>query len=174
MSTINYDLSRIKALAFDVDGVLSSTTVPLHPSGEPMRTVNIKDGYAIQLAVKKGLHIAIITGGRTEAVRIRFAALGVKDLYMGSAVKIHDYRNFRDKYGLSDDEILYMGDDVPDIEATRGSAGCLVVPKMLFRKLKSVAKYISYADGGRGCGRDVVEQVLKAHGKWMAEDAFGW
>ena len=83
MSTINYDLSRIKALAFDVDGVLSSTTVPLHPSGEPMRTVNIKDGYAIQLAVKKGLHIAIITGGRTEAVRIRFAALGVKDLYYG-------------------------------------------------------------------------------------------
>ena len=144
MSTINYDLSRIKALAFDVDGVLSSTTVPLHPSGEPMRTVNIKDGYAIQLAVKKGLHIAIITGGRTEAVRIRFAALGVKDLYMGSAVKIHDYRDFRDKYGLSDDEI------------------------------KSVAKYISYVDGGRGCGRDVVEQVLKAHGKWMAEDAFGW
>ena len=70
MSTINYDLSRIKALAFDVDGVLSSTTVPLHPSGEPMRTVNIKDGYAIQLAVKKGLHIAIITGGRTEAVRM--------------------------------------------------------------------------------------------------------
>ena len=82
MSTINYDLSRIKALAFDVDGVLSSTTVPLHPSGEPMRTVNIKDGYAIQLAVKKGLHIAIITGGRTEAVRIRFEGLGVKDLYI--------------------------------------------------------------------------------------------
>ena len=82
MSTINYDLSRIKALAFDVDGVLSSTTVPLHPSGEPMRTVNIKDGYALQLAVKKGIHIAIITGGRTEAVRIRFEALGVKDLFI--------------------------------------------------------------------------------------------
>src|SRR3712207_6805494 len=87
MSTINYDLARIRALAFDVDGVLSSTTVPLHPSGEPMRTVNIKDGYAIQLAVKKGLPIAIITGGRTEAVRVRFAALGVTDIYMGSSVK---------------------------------------------------------------------------------------
>ena len=173
MSTINYDLSRIKALAFDVDGVLSSTTVPLHPSGEPMRTVNIKDGYAIQLAVKKGLHIAIITGGRTEAVRIRFAALGVKDLYMGSAVKIHDYRNFRDKYGLSDDEILYMGDDVPDIEVMR-ECGLPCCPKDAVPEVKSVAKYISYADGGRGCGRDVVEQVLKAHGKWMAEDAFGW
>ena len=168
-----YDLSRIKALAFDVDGVLSSTTVPLHPSGEPMRTVNIKDGYAIQLAVKKGLHIAIITGGRTEAVRIRFEGLGVKDLYMGSAVKIHDYRAFRDKYGLTDDEILYMGDDVPDIEVMC-ECGLPCCPKDAVPEVKSVAKYISYADGGRGCGRDVVEQVLKAHGLWMAEDAFGW
>ena len=90
MSTINYDLKKIKALAFDVDGVLSADMIPLHISGEPMRTVNIKDGYALQLAVKQGLHVAIITGGRTEAVRIRFAALGITDLYMGSAVKIHD------------------------------------------------------------------------------------
>ena len=142
MSTINYDLSRIKALAFDVDGVLSSTTVPLHPSGEPMRTVNIKDGYAIQLAVKKGLHIAIITGGRTEAVRIRFEGLGVKDLYMGSEVMCE--------------------------------CGLPCCPKDAVPEVKSVAKYISYADGGRGCGRDVVEQVLKAHGLWMVEDAFGW
>ena len=119
MSTINYDLTRIKALAFDVDGVLSADVIPLHPSGEPMRTVNIKDGYAIQLAVKKGLHIAIITGGRTDAVRKRFAGLGVSDLYLGSAIKIHDYRDFRDKHGLADEEILYMGDDVPDMEVMR-------------------------------------------------------
>ena len=164
MSTINYDLSRIKALAFDVDGVLSSTTVPLHPSGEPMRTVNIKDGYAIQLAVKKG---------RTEAVRIRFAGLGVTDLYMGSAVKIHDYRAFRDKYGLADDEILYMGDDVPDIEVMR-ECGLPCCPKDAVPEVKAVAKYISYAEGGHGCGRDVVEQVLKAHGIWLTDDAFGW
>ena len=163
MSTINYDLSRIKALAFDVDGVLSSTTVPLHPSGEPMRTVNIKDGYAIQLAVKKGIRIAIITGGRTEAVRIRFAGLGVTDLYMG----------FRDKYGLADDEILYMGDDVPDIEVMR-ECGLPCCPKDAVPEVKAVAKYISYAEGGHGCGRDVVEQVLKAHGIWLTDDAFGW
>ena len=167
MSTINYDLSRIKALAFDVDGVLSSTTVPLHPSGEPM------DGYAIQLAVKKGIRIAIITGGRTEAVRIRFAGLGVTDLYMGSAVKIHDYRAFRDKYGLADDEILYMGDDVPDIEVMR-ECGLPCCPKDAVPEVKAVAKYISYAEGGHGCGRDVVEQVLKAHGIWLTDDAFGW
>ncbi|HJD76968.1 MAG TPA: HAD-IIIA family hydrolase [Bacteroides reticulotermitis] len=173
MSTINYDLSRIKALAFDVDGVLSSTTIPLHPSGEPMRTVNIKDGYAIQLAVKQGIRIAIITGGRTEAVRLRFAGLGVTDLYMGSAVKIHDYREFRDKYGLADEEILYMGDDIPDIEVMR-ECGLPCCPKDAAAEVKAVSKYISHLEGGYGCGRDVVEQVLKAQDKWMAEDAFGW
>lgn len=174
MSTINYDLSRIKALAFDVDGVLSSTTVPLHPSGEPMRTVNIKDGYAIQLAVKKGIRIAIITGGRTEAVRIRFVGLGVTDLYMGSAVKIHDYRAFRDKYGLADDEILYMGDDVPDIEVMR-ECGLPCCPKDAAPEVKSVARYISHKEGGYGCGRDIVEQFLKVKGLWMADGkAFGW
>ena len=174
MSTINYDLSRIKALAFDVDGVLSSTTVPLHPSGEPMRTVNIKDGYAIQLAVIKGIRIAIITGGRTEAVRIRFAGLGVTDLYMGSAVKIHDYRAFRDKYGLADDEILYMGDDVPDIEVMR-ECGLPCCPKDAAPEVKSVARYNSHKEGGNRCGRDIVEQFLKVKGLWMADEkAFGW
>ncbi len=173
MSTINYDLTRIKALAFDVDGVLSADVIPLHPSGEPMRTVNIKDGYAIQLAVKKGLHIAIITGGRTDAVRKRFAGLGVSDLYLGSAIKIHDYRDFRDKHGLADEEILYMGDDVPDMEVMR-ECGLPCCPKDAAPEVKAVACYISYAEGGYGCGRDVVEQVLKAQGKWLSDDAFGW
>lgn len=173
MSTINYDLKKIKAIAFDVDGVLSADIIPLHTSGEPMRTVNIKDGYAIQLAVKKGLHIAIITGGKTEAVRKRFAGLGVQDLYLGSAVKIHDYRDFRDKHGLKDEEILYMGDDIPDMEVMQ-ECGLPCCPKDAAPEVKSRARYISHAAGGYGCGRDVVEQVMKAQGKWMADDAFGW
>lgn len=173
MSTINYDLKKIKAIAFDVDGVLSADVIPLHTSGEPMRTVNIKDGYAIQLAVKKGLLIAIITGGRTEAVRKRFAGLGVQDLYLGSAVKIHDYRDFRDKHGLKDEEILYMGDDIPDMEVMQ-ACGLPCCPKDAAPEVKSIARYISHAAGGYGCGRDVVEQVMKAQGKWMADDAFGW
>lgn len=173
MSTINYDLKKIKAIAFDVDGVLSADVIPLHTSGEPMRTVNIKDGYAIQLAVKKGLHIAIITGGRTEAVRKRFAGLGVQDLYLGSAVKIHDYRDLRDKHGLKDEEILYMGDDIPDMEVMQ-ECGLPCCPKDAAPEVKSIARYISHAAGGYGCGRDVVEQVMKAQGKWMADDAFGW
>lgn len=173
MSTINYDLSRIKALAFDVDGVLSADVISLHPSGEPMRTVNIKDGYALQLAAKQGLHIAIITGGRTEAVRKRFAGLGVADIYMGSIVKIHDYRDFQKKYNLLNEEILYMGDDIPDIEVMR-ECGLPCCPKDAVPETKMVAHYISSVAGGYGCVRDVIEQVLKVQGKWMSDDAFGW
>ena len=145
----------------------------LHPNGEPMRSVNVKDGYAMQLAVKQGLHIAIITGGRTEAGRKRFASLGIKDSYMGSSVKIHDYREFRDKYNLKDEEILYMGDDVPDVEVLR-ECGLPCCPKDAIPEVKSISRYISPCTGGNGCGRDVLEQVMKAQGLWMAGDAFGW
>ena len=121
MSTINYDLNKIKALAFDVDGVLSANVIPMSTEGEPLRTVNIKDGYALHLAARHEIPLAIITGGRTEAVRKRFRALGIlpENIYMGSSVKIHDYRDFRDRYGLRDEEILYVGDDIPDIEVMR-------------------------------------------------------
>ena len=104
---INYDLRKIKAVVFDVDGVLSSETILLHPNGEPMRSVNIKDGYALQFAMKCGLTVAIITGGKTEAVRKRYEGLGVKDVYMGAAVKINEYEELKAKYGLKDEEILY-------------------------------------------------------------------
>ena len=97
---INYDLKKIKALVFDVDGVLSAETIYLHPNGEPMRTVNIKDGYALQLAVKCGLHVAIITGGNTEAVRKRYEGLGIKDVYLAAAVKTREYAHLKEKYGL--------------------------------------------------------------------------
>ncbi|KAA6311893.1 3-deoxy-D-manno-octulosonate 8-phosphate phosphatase KdsC [termite gut metagenome] len=164
---------KIKALAFDVDGVLSTDVMSLHPDGEPMRTVNVKDGYALQLAVKQGLHIAIITGGRAEAVRLRYAGLGIKDIYMGSSAKIQDYRHFRDKHSLADEEILYMGDDIPDIKILQ-TCGLPCCPKNAISEVKKKALYISHYEGGQGCGRDVTEQVLKAQDKWMTENAFGW
>lgn len=173
MSTINYDLKKIKALAFDVDGVLSSEMIPLHPSGEPMRTVNTKDGYAMQLAVKQGLHIAIITGGNTLAVRKRYEGLGSKDIYLGSSMKIKDYEHFKEKYNLTNDEVLYMGDDVPDLEVMR-TCGLPCCPKDAVPEVKEISKYISHKNGGYGCARDVIEQVLKAQGTWMADEAFGW
>mgnify|MGYP002518753926 FL=1 len=171
---INYDLKKIKAIVFDVDGVLSSETILLHPNGEPMRSVNIKDGYALQFAVKCGLVVAIITGGKTEAVRKRYEGLGLTEVHMGAAVKIKEYEALKEKYGLKDEEILYMGDDIPDYEVMK-RCGCPCCPADAAPEIKEASIYISHLDGGHGCGRDVLEQVLRAQGKWMADSkAFGW
>ena len=171
---INYDLSKIRVVIFDVDGVLSSETIVLSAEGEPLRTVNIKDGYAIQLAVKMGLRIAIMTGGNTEAIRLRYDRLGVEDIYMGCAVKIKTYDAFLKKYGLTDEEIMYMGDDIPDLEIMR-RVGCAVCPKDACAEVQKESVYVSDRKGGFGCGRDVIEQILRAQGKWLAnEKAFGW
>lgn len=171
---IDYDLTRIRALAFDVDGVLSAATVTLHPGGEPHRTANIKDGYALQLAVKSGLLVAIITGGRSDAVRVRYEALGIKDVFLGCAVKIDTYDKWLSAHGLRDEEVLYMGDDIPDYEImTR--CGCPCAPADAAAEIRAAACYVSRHEGGTGCVRDVVEQVLRAQGHWMAgAHAFGW
>ena len=121
MSTINYDLKKIKALVFDVDGVLSANVISMNSEGEPMRTVNIKDGYAIHQAAKLGVKLAIITGGKTEAVRKRFITLGIpaEDIYMASSIKLDDYYDFCHRHNLADEEILYVGDDIPDVQIMR-------------------------------------------------------
>lgn len=176
MSTIKYDLTKIKALLFDVDGVLSANVIPMSSEGEPLRTVNIKDGYALQLAVKQGLLAGIITGGRAEAVRRRFLSLGIpaEDIYLGSAVKVNDYDDFRRRHGLQDGEIAYMGDDIPDLQVMR-LCGLPCCPRDAAPEVKAASGYISYAAGGYGCGRDLIEQVMKAQGLWLAdENAFGW
>ena len=171
---INYDLTKIKALAFDVDGVLSAETITMDANGVPLRTVNIKDGYAIQLAVKMGLHIAIITGAKVDAVRVRYQGLGVLDVHLGCSVKMPVYESFLQKYGLTDEEVLYMGDDIPDLEVMR-RCGCPCCPADAAPEVISASVYISHLRGGYGCGRDVVEQVLRAQGKWLSDEkAFGW
>lgn len=171
---INYDLNKIKVIIFDIDGVLSSETITLSSEGEPLRTVNIKDGYAIQLAMKLGLRIVILTGGKTKSVRVRYEGLGVEDIYMGCAVKIETYEEFIKKYGLTDEEVMYMGDDIPDLEIMR-RVGCPVCPKDACEEIKDISVYVSDKIGGHGCGRDVIEQTLRAQGKWvMNAKAFGW
>ena len=174
MSGIPYDLNKIKAFAFDVDGVLSPSTIPMHISGEPLRMVNIKEGYAIQLAIKMGFPIAIITGGNTEAVRKRFEGLGVKDIFLGASAKLPIYESWLKKYQLCDEEVLYMGDDIPDIEIMR-RVGLAVAPRDAAVDIIEIAHYISTFDGGMGCAREVIEQVLRAQNKWMCDKkAFGW
>lgn len=171
---INYDLNKIQAVFFDVDGVLSRETISQHPDGEPMRTVNIKDGYAIQHAVKCGLIIAIITGAKTESIRIRYNGLGVKEVHTGVKIKIGVYKELLERYGLKDENILYMGDDIPDYEIM-SQCGLPCCPADAAAEIKSVSQYISPRNGGEGCGRDVLEQVLKVKGLWMSDaQAFGW
>ncbi len=171
---INYDLKKIRAVFFDVDGVLSRETISQHPNGEPMRTVNIKDGYALQHAVKCGLLIAIITGGNTEAVKIRYNSLGIKEVYLEAKVKLDIYKSLLEKYGVNDDEVLYMGDDIPDYEVMQ-RCGLPCCPADAAPEIKAISTYISSRNGGEGCGRDVLEQVLKVQGCWMHNaTAFGW
>lgn len=171
---INYDLSKIRAVVFDLDGVLSSETIALGVDGTPLRTVNIKDGYAIQLAMKMGLRVAILSGCKIEAVRKRYEGLGMEDIYLGASVKIKIYDDFIAKYGLKDDEVIFMGDDIPDLEVMR-RVGCPVCPNDACPEVKAVSCYVSDRCGGQGCGRDVIEQVLRAQGKWLKDErAFGW
>ena len=171
---IDYDLSKIKAVIFDVDGVLSAETVSMDSQGEPLRTVNIKDGYAIQLAVKIGLHIVILTGATTPAVAERYRKLGVIDIFLGCAVKVKTYETLLGKYGLTDDEVVYVGDDIPDYEIMQ-RVGCPCCPKDACEEIKSVSRYISDKNGGYGVGRDIIEQVLRSQGHWMSSaKAFGW
>ncbi len=171
---INYNLKKIKAIVFDVDGVLSAETITMSSEGEPLRTVNIKDGYAIQLAQKMGLRIAILTGGNTNAIRTRYENLGVQDIYMKCSVKITTFEEFLKKYCLSADEVIYVGDDIPDYEVMK-RCGCPCCPADACSDIKAISLYISDRKGGYGCGRDIVEQVLKAQGKWLSDaKAFGW
>ena len=171
---IDYDLTKIRALVFDVDGVLSAGTIFLHQDGEPMRSVTIEDGYALQLAVKCGLIMAIITGGRAQSVRIRYEGLGIKDIYMGATVKTREYADLVAKYDLKPEEVLFMGDDIPDYEVLK-LVGLPCCPADADPEIKAICKYISHRKGGEGCGRDVVEQVLRAQGKWLTHEvAFGW
>ena len=160
---INYDLNKIRAVIFDIDGVLSSETITLSEEGVPLRTVNIKDGYAI-----------IMTGANVSSIRRRYEGLGVEDIYTGCAIKIETYETFLKKYGLTDEEIMYMGDDIPDLEIMR-RVGCPVCPKDACPEIKEASIYVSDRIGGHGCGRDVIEQILCAQGKWvMDKKAFGW
>ncbi len=173
MSNFKEELRKVEAFAFDVDGVLSNQTMPLHPGGEPMRTVNIKDGYALQLAVKKEYPIAIITGGKTEAVKKRFTSLGITDIYLGSYIKKEDFEDFIFKYDLDPENVLYMGDDLPDYEVMK-MVGFPTCPADAVTEIKQISKYISNLNGGEGCVRDIIEQVLRLHNKWMDGDAFHW
>ncbi len=173
MSNFKVELRKVKAFVFDVDGVLSDAKMYMHPGSEIMRSVNIKDGYAIQYAIRKGYPVCIITGGNSESVEKRFLNLGVTDIYLKSRDKTEDLKDFLSRCGLTYENILYMGDDLPDYQVMK-EVGFPTCPSDAVEEIKSISIYISDKSGGEGCVRDVIEQVLRLQGKWMEPDAFTW
>lgn len=174
MSKIDYDLRKIRGVAFDVDGVLSPSTVPMSENGEPMRMVNIKDGYAMQLAVKCGIKIAIITGARTPGIVARYNALGIHDVFLGASDKLPILAQWMSTNGLKREEVAFVGDDIPDLPCLRG-VGLPATPADGAVELRIEARYISGCAGGYGVARDIIEEILKARGQWLENaEAFGW
>lgn len=173
MANFKEELAKIKAFIFDIDGVLSLQTISLNASGIPNRTINLRDGYAIQLAIKKGYNIGIISGSNSKEYLKRLKSLGIKEIYLNSRSKLEHYNHFKKKFNLDDSEILFMGDDIPDFEVMK-QAGVPVCPSDADSEIKQVALYISDKIGGAGCVRDVIEQVLRLHNNWMDPEAFSW
>ena len=158
-------LPKISTFIFDVDGVLTNGMLTIMPNGELVRHMNVKDGYAMKTALNKGFRVCIISGGTNQAVKSRLAALGIEDIYLGAHNKINQYKEIVEKYDLQSEEVLYMGDDIPDVPVMQkvGLASC---PNDAVPEVQKTAKYISNLKGGEGCVRDVIEQVLKVQGKW--------
>jgi 3-deoxy-D-manno-octulosonate 8-phosphate phosphatase (KDO 8-P phosphatase) len=162
-------LSKITTFIFDVDGVLTDGSVVLFPDGEQVRTMNIKDGFALQLAVKKGYKIAIISGGKSEAVKKRLQGLGIFDIYMGQSDKLDAYLELLSIYNLQPDEIAYMGDDLPDYQILEKVA-LKTCPADAANEILGLANYVSPYKGGEGCVRDIIEKVMRAQDKWFNPD----
>lgn len=158
---------------FDVDGVFTDGSVFLIENGQPIRRMNIKDGYAVQLAAKKGFRIVIISGGRSEAVKTRLKGLGIADVFLGVSDKMETFNDYLNDNNIDPSTVLYMGDDIPDY-AVMKKAGVPVCPSNAATEIKEISVYVSPIAGGYGCVRDVIEQTLRVQGKWMDKDAHQW
>ena len=172
MKNYKHLLPKIKTFIFDVDGVLTDGKILINSDGELLRSFDTKDGYAMKCALVKGFKVAIITGGRNEAVRERFKELGVIDIYLGAHHKLDAYQDLMDNYDLNPEEILYIGDDIPDIPVMeKVGLGCC--PADAASDVKAMADYVSHKKGGEGCVRELIEQVLRVQGKWSLDIGAG-
>lgn len=158
-------MPQITTFIFDVDGVLTNGLVHISSTGELTRLMNTKDGYALKTAINEGYNICIISGGNNEGVKSRLAALGIKDIYLGIHDKITVYRNYIEDNNIKPEEVLYMGDDIPDFPVMT-KVGLPTCPKDAVAEIQNISLYVSQKKGGLGCARDVIEQVLKVQGKW--------
>jgi 3-deoxy-D-manno-octulosonate 8-phosphate phosphatase (KDO 8-P phosphatase) len=173
MSNYKEQLRHITTFVFDYDGVLGDGIVLMLESGDQVRSGYVKDGYAIHLALKKGFRVAVISGGFSESMSSRCKMLGIKDAFFSVTDKLTIFHEYISQNKLSASEVLYMGDDIPDYLVMK-KAGVPVCPSDAAEEIKSLSVCISQYPGGKGCVRDIIEQVLKVQGKWMDNDAFYW
>lgn len=173
MSRIDYDLTLIRGIVFDMDGVLSASTVAVREDGTLQRHSNVKDGYAIQFALKCGMNIAVISGARDLSMLPAYRSLGLEDVYFHVREKRARLLEWMELRGLTPDEVAYVGDDIPDIPPMR-EVGLPCAPRDAAIEAKMEARYISPAEGGRGVARDIISQILSARGEWMGVRAFEW
>jgi len=166
-------LSAIDTFIFDVDGVMTNGVVMIMPDGDMLRSMHVKDGYALHLAARKGYRMAIISGGTSNSVKHRFNTLGIKDIYLGISNKLEVFKKYIEENQLNPEQVLYMGDDIPDYEVMQ-EVGLSACPADAAEEIKQIATYISPLKGGEGCVRDVLEQVMKMHGTWFNDDGFHW
>jgi 3-deoxy-D-manno-octulosonate 8-phosphate phosphatase (KDO 8-P phosphatase) len=164
------DLSKIKAFVFDVDGVLTDGGLLADLHGEFYRTFDSKDGFGLRMAMMHGYRLGIITGGRSESIKMRFLACGFKqeDIYLWSRDKMEEFSDFCKRHGLSAEEVMYFGDDIPDIPVMK-ACGCGVAPADAVEDVKEIADLISTRPGGKGCVRECIEMVMKSHGTWQLD-----
>ena len=169
MSFFKEELKQIRAFAFDVDGVLSNDVLSVNRTGVLIRTANVKDGFAIRNAVKMGFPVAIITGGISNRSKLRYKQLGVTHYYQGTKNKVMCLNDFVQNYKLNVSQVLFMGDDLVDFNVMK-MVGIPTCPKDAVSEIKEISKYISDKNGGEGCVRDVIEQTLRAQGKWFTDE----
>lgn len=159
-------MNDITTFVFDVDGVLTDGSVFINNQGEMLRTMNIKDGYAMKTAVDHGYNVCIISGGSNEGVRVRLRNLGITDIHLGTPDKVATFEEYTELYNINPEQVVYMGDDIPDYYVMQ-KVGLPTCPQDAAPEIKAISTYISHKNGGKGAVRDVIEQVMKVQGKWM-------
>ena len=173
MHDINEIFRPITTFIFDFDGVMSDGFVFCDFVGNPLRATNVKDGYAVQLAAKLGYNVAVISGAVCPSNIVRMNMLGVTDVFTGIADKVQKLNEYMDEKRLKTEEILYMGDDIPDLKVMH-RVGLPACPADAADEVKAVSQFVSEKNGGKGAVRDVIERTLKVQGKWMTAEAYSW
>ena len=173
MHELNDMLKPVVAFIFDYDGVMTDGTVYMDSNGDPLRTSNVKDGYALQLAVKLGYHVAVISGAVVTNITRRLNMLGVQDVFTGVPDKTVKLKEYMEQYRLQPEQVVFMGDDIPDLKVMR-QVGVAACPADAAEEVKRISRFISSRPGGHGCVRDIIEQTLKAQDKWMTAEAYSW